>query len=206
MKFKSLLVSGAGTLLVCIFTGCATNDPSKSSVHADPLQTKGSTVADLTKYQIATVVPFSVPQDKDIDPSLGAKFAGDVAIRLQYDFGTLFQEVRQGSPLHQTNELVVGGMITTYKPGDKFARAMLIGLGAASFKGKLELKDGQSSQILLDAPFDKLWAWGGILGASKGIDDMQSETAASVAGTIARAKGWQPATNSLPVPQPQSRK
>jgi Domain of unknown function (DUF4410) len=206
MKLKSLLVTMAGIVLAFGFAGCTTNDPAKSSVHAAPLKTKNSAMVDLTKYQIATVIPFGVTQDKDIDPSIGAKFASDVAIRLQYDFGVLFQEVRQGLPLNQTNELIVGGDITTYKPGDKFARFMLIGLGAASFKGDLVLKDAQSNQKLLDAPFDKLWAWGGFLGASKGIEDMQSETAASVAGTIARAKGWEPPTNNPTVQSSHGRR
>jgi hypothetical protein len=44
--------------------------------------------------------------------------------------------------------------------------------------------------VLLNAPFDKLWAWGGIIGASKGMDDMVAETSASVAATVAHAKGW----------------
>jgi hypothetical protein len=183
-------------LLALAFTGCTTADPTKSSTHAEPLKANEGAKIDLTKYQIATVVPFSVAQGKDIDPSVGAKFASDIAVRLQYDFGSLFQEVRQAAPLNQPNELVVCGTITAYKPGDKFARAMLIGLGAASFKGELTLKDAASQQIILDAPFDKLWAWGGWLGATKDIEDMKSEAAASVAGTIARAKGWQPSTNN----------
>jgi hypothetical protein len=183
-------------LLAFVFSGCTTTDPTKSSTHAEPLKANEDAKIDLTKYQIATVVPFSVAQGKDIDPSVGAKFASDIAVRLQYDFGSLFQEVRQAAPLNQTNELVVGGTITAYKPGDKFARAMLIGLGAASFKGELTLKDATGKQIVLDAPFDKLWAWGGWLGATKDIEDMESEAAASVAGTIARSKGWQPSTNN----------
>ena len=45
-----------------------------------------------------------------------------------------------------------------------------------------------SGKVLLNAPFDKLWAWGGVLGASKAIKDMVAET--SVAATVAHAKGW----------------
>jgi hypothetical protein len=192
-KPKTFLPAWASmACIVLLVAGCTTSDPAKSSTKAAPLKVKDGIQVDLKKYQIATVVPFGVAPGKDIDPSIGAKFASDVAARLQYDFGTLFQEVRQGTPQNQTNELVVGGTITAYKQGDRFARAMLIGLGAASFKGELELKDAQNNQPLLAAPFDKLWAWGGWLGASKGIEDMESETAAAVAGTVARAKGWTP--------------
>jgi hypothetical protein len=63
---------------------------------------------------------------------------------------------------------------------------------AASFKGDLILKDAADNRVLFSAPFDKLWAWGGYLGASRGIEDMVTESAASVAATVARAKGWQP--------------
>ncbi len=81
-----------------------------------------------------------------------------------------------GAPLKTGNELIVTGTIRSYEPGSRFGRAMLIGLGAASFNGDLILKDGTTDTILLSAPFDKLWAWGGILGASKGIEDMVSES------------------------------
>lgn len=192
MKFKSTVLAGTVFLSALITSGCATSNPAVSSTHAQPLQSKNGAKVDLTKYRIATVVPFSIPQNKDIDPSIGAKFANDIAIRLQYDFGNLFDQVREGTPLNQTNELIIGGIITTYEPGDKFERAMLIGLGAASFKGELDLKDATGNETIFAAPFDKLWAWGGFLGMSKDINDMQTETEASIADTIARAKGWQP--------------
>jgi hypothetical protein len=117
----------------------------------------------------------------------------DVAIRLQSHFGPIFQEVRsQARPLGTNDELIVTGTIRDYRPGDRFARAMLIGMGAAKFKGDLILKDGADNRVLLSAPFDKLWAWGGWLGASKGIEDMVSESEASAAATVAQAKGWRP--------------
>ena len=58
----------------------------------------------------------------------------------------------------------------------------------------MTVRDASSGNVLLTAPFDKLWAWGGILGASKGMDDMVAETSASVASTVAHAKGWNPPT------------
>ena len=77
------------------------------------------------------------------------------------------------------------------KKGSKVARFILIGLGPASLEGKIKVVDAANA-TLLDAPFDKLWAWGGIAGASKGIEDMQVEVAASIANTVAQAKGWTP--------------
>jgi hypothetical protein len=178
------------TIGIALLAGCATSNPDTSSTHAKALKTAPGSL-DLSRYRIATVLPFQT--SNNIDSSVGVKFALDVAIRLQSDFGPIFQEVRsQSRPLGTNDELIVTGTIRDYRPGDRFARAMLIGMGAAKFKGDLMLKDGADNRVLLSAPFDKLWAWGGFLGASKGIEDMVSESEASAAATVARAKGWQP--------------
>ena len=47
-------------------------------------------------------------------------------------------------------------------------------------------------QPQLIAPIDKLWAWGDIIGASKGMNNVGEETAAATASLIARSKGWEP--------------
>jgi hypothetical protein len=173
-------------------TGCATSNPDTSSTRAKPLKPENAVGVDLSKYQIVTVLPFQTT-GSDVDASVGVKFASAVAIRLQSDFGPVFREVRKEVPPLGTNdELIMTGTIRDYRPGDRFARAMLIGLGAAKFKGDLILKDGADNQVLFTAPFDKLWAWGGALGASKGIEEMVAETEASIAATVARAKGWHP--------------
>ncbi len=139
---------------------------------------------------MVTVKPFDTSKAKDAEPSVGVKFAEEIARRLKYDFGTLFVEVNMGNPSGATNELIVTGEITKYAPGDKAMRGILIGLGAASFNGDLCLKNNDSQ--LIQVPFDKLWAWGGTLGMSKGIEDMEAETAASIVNTVARQKGWTP--------------
>ena len=92
--------------------------------------------------------------------------------------------------------MIVTGTIKTYRPGSRFARYMLIGLGSAGFEGDLILKNGADNSVVLTAPFDKLWAWGGVLGASKGIEDLMAETAAAIASTVAHAKGWTPTSGS----------
>lgn len=177
-----LLVTGI------LMSGCATT----SSTKAKPLEISNEQSIDLTRYQIVTVLPFDSALDSEIDRSVGVKFASDIETRLENDFGPLFQEVRMDDPLGQNDELIVTGTITTYKPGNKFARGMLIGLGAAKFKADLNLKDSVDGRVLLSAPISKLWAWGGLLGATKGIEDMMNESAAAVANTVARSKGWNP--------------
>ncbi len=194
---KKLVNCGPTALLLCglavLGAGCATDNPAMSSTRAEPLTAAVGAGVDLSRYQIATVLPIASTKS-NIDASIGASFANEVAMRLQHDYGPLFGTVRKDAdPLGATNELIVTGTIRDYRPGDPFARAMLIGMGAASFKGDLILKDATDNRVLFDAPCDKLWAWGGALGASKTIDEMVKESEATAAATVARAKGWQPA-------------
>ncbi len=188
---KRMLIRGIqfgllASILAVMGTGCA----SSTSTKATALKPEVGASVDLSKYQTATVLPFT--SDANIDPNIGEKFADEVARRLQYDFGPIFKEVRKGPQLGKEDELIVTGVIREYKPGDPFARAMMAGVGAAHFKGDLILKDGADNRVLLSAPISKLWAWGGIMGASKGIKEMVTESEAAVASTIAQAKGWKP--------------
>lgn len=193
---KSLFIGGAQFgLIVCALvaleTGCSTTTTT-SSTQAQALKPIAGSAVDLSKYHIATVMPFEPVAGKGIDASVGFKFADDIFYRLQSDYGPIFKEVRKGPPLGTAEEVIVTGTIRDYDPGSKVARMLLIGTGAASFKGDLILRDGVDSRVLLDAPFDKLWAWGGMLGASKDIEDMVAESEAAVARTVAQAKGWKP--------------
>ena len=196
-KMKRTLTKGmqAGLLacaLAVIGTGCSTTSSTRSNV----LKPTTGAGVDLSKYQTATVLPFEPVTGKKIDASIGAKFSDGVVTRLQSDFGPIFKEVRKAPSLGKADELIVTGTIRAYRPGSRFGRAMLIGVGSASFEGDLVLKDGADNRVLYSAPFDKLWAWGGILGMSKSIEDMVSESEAAVAGTVAQAKGWKPSSDA----------
>ncbi|MBI5774124.1 MAG: hypothetical protein HZA89_10325 [Verrucomicrobia bacterium] len=179
--------------LVLAGLGCSTTDPAKTSTKAAPLKLDSSQQVDLKKYSVAIVLPFDTSKAKDTDASVGVKFAENIALRLRTDFGPIFDEVKTGgNPSGQPNEIVVTGIIKRYDPGSKIGRAALIGLGAAKLEGELILKDSTDGKVLLGKPFDKLWAWGGIMGMSKDMAEMVTEAEASIANTIARAKGWIP--------------
>lgn len=179
--------------LAIVLSGCA----STQSNTARPLNL-GSSAPDLNlrSYNAVTVVPFEISTNHVKDPLVGTKFAADIGARLRNDFGNLFQEVRFGSPRGSNDELLVTGTVRKHEPGSMGARVMLIGLGAASFEAELVLKDAATQRNLLTAPLDKLWAWGGMMGAAKDIDRMMAESAAAVANTIARAKGWIPSAQN----------
>lgn len=169
---------------------------STSSTRAKTLKTGGAPATAMADCQHVTISRFAMPA-RAKDGSVGATFAQGIQARLASDFGPLFESVEIGEQARGLpHECLVSGVITKYKPGSRFARAMLIGLGAASLEGNVSVRDASTGNVLLTAPFDKLWAWGGVLGASKGMDDMVAETSASVAATVAHAKGWNaPAAN-----------
>jgi hypothetical protein len=137
-------------------------------------------------------VPFEA-SDTNLDWAVRTEFAEHITRRLLLDFGPLFDQVRQGTSDGGAHGLLVTGLIRTYNRGDSTVRYLGgPGMGGASLKGDLILKDGKDNHIIYQASFDKLWAWGGILGAYKNIDDMQKEVEAAIANTIARGKGWNP--------------
>lgn len=179
----------AAIVVALAMAGCATTQSTKAK------SLKGTTGDDtsVAACRALTVMPFTVPADSKATAATGELFADDIAARLKSDFGPLFESVASGSAARGVDgECFVQGAITKYKPGSRVARFILIGLGAAHFEGNVKVTDAMGGRELMTAPFDKLWAFGGVLGVSKGIENMERETAAAVAGTIARAKGWEP--------------
>ncbi len=168
--------------------GCA----SSNSINAPELTLLEGKDVHFDMYDTVTFVTFELAptNKKPINYAVAENFTKNIATRVEHDFGPIFSEVRYGEPLGQSNELVVSGTITEYNPGDRFMRGMLIGLGAAGFKGNLTAVDGRNRNLLLKAKIDKVWAWGGLLGMSKGIEEMVEESAASAAKTIVVKKGW----------------
>lgn len=184
---RRLALAVATSALVALASGCA----STQSTRAKSLKTDLAAANSLADCQNITVLPFDVPANGKVDRSRAVNFARDVENRLSNDFGSLFDSVEYAEAARGVEkECVVKGRVDKYRAGSRIARAILIGMGSASFEGAVEVQDAASGKSLLNAPFDKLWAWGGIVGASKGIDEMVNEAAASVAATLARAKGW----------------
>ena len=162
-------------ILITFTTGCTTTKSTK----ADPLTASQGANVNLRRYDRAVIQPFDFPNRTA-------------------DFGQLFDEVRQGQPTASTNELIVTGRISEFKPGSRTARLFIPWGPRAVLKGDLILKDAATGNEVLTAPFNKLWGWAGATGALKGIDDMIEETAAAAANTIARARGWEPADRPSP--------
>lgn len=167
--------------LLC--SGCASVATTQNT---SALRVGPQTVVASSQYTTITIMPFTLGTNvTKADPRFGENFAGDIVGRLRTDYEGLFQEVRWNKSNRVPNEAILEGTIRTYKPGSAEARSFLIGLGASSFEGEVVLRDAQDGRVLLAAPFDKLWAWGGALGGSKSIENMQAETAVAITKTIA---------------------
>ena len=189
---KGLIIAGLLTAGGLFLASCA----STSSTRAKPLEVTTGVPVHLGNYRVATVMPFTVTA-ANTDPSVGARLADNIAARLQNDFGPLFEQVRRDvPPLGAEDEVVITGNIHKYQPGNKVARALFGPVASANFDGDVMVKDARDGRVLLAAPFDKFWGWGGALGASKGMDEMTEETAAAIANTVAQAKGWRAAPES----------
>ena len=190
LRLRKLALAAVAVSAVAGLSACTTTQSTRAKALKPTTETAAQSLADC---QNVTVLPFSVPTGKRVDPTAGGELARDVERRLSTDFGNLFASVEYANAARGVeNECVVEGAITKYKKGSRFARAMLIGLGPASLEGNVTVRSGTGTEPLLSAGFDKLWAWGGVIGASKGIEEMTDEVAASIAATLAKAKGWQP--------------
>lgn len=191
MKMRARCIGMIAALaLVLGASGCATT----KSTRAEPLKTTGD-ITDVKGCRAITVVPFEVTAENEkADAEVASAFAGDIAKRLRGDFGALFDSVEAADGARGVDgECLVGGAITRYDPGNRAVRlATVPGVGSVHFEGNIRVTDAASNRELLAAPFDKLWAFSGVIGASKGIQSLVNETAAAAAATVARARGWEP--------------
>jgi hypothetical protein len=188
-RFRTRLLAATALVAVAGLSGCTTTQSTRAKALKPGVTGAAQTVRDC---RALTVLPFTVPAGKRVDASAGQTLAQDVERRLSDDFGALFESVEYGNAARGVaGECVLSGEISKYKKGSKVARFILIGLGPASLEGKIKVVDAANA-TLLDAPFDKLGAGGGIAGASTGIADMQVVVGASLANTVAQAKGWTP--------------
>jgi hypothetical protein len=82
-------------------------------------------------------------------------------------------------------DLTLSCLVTKYKPGSRFARAMLAGLGSAHFDVEYSILDSERNP-LASGMVTKSWSWGGIMGMSKGIEDLVREAAGEIAEDLVR--------------------
>jgi hypothetical protein len=187
---KSLICVGIPALMSLMCFGCGSTATIQNT---SALQITAARDIQAGNYTILTVMPFTLSEDAaQADKKFGENFSGDIVARFRSDYPALFQDVRWNKSNRVPNEAILEGTIKVYKPGSRTAR-FLVGpfVGASSFEGDFVLKDAKDGRIIFAAPFDKLWAWGGMLGTHKTIENMISETAVAITKTVALWKQGQ---------------
>jgi hypothetical protein len=85
--------------------------------------------------------------------------------------------------------VVLRGRVTQYKPGSDTARLMLAGAGSAQLEMVVDVVDAASNTTLARLDPKGLWAWGGALGASRGIADLEKNVAYEIAAWLRQGRG-----------------
>jgi hypothetical protein len=110
-----------------------------------------------------------------------------------------FTEVVRGTPPEaRAGAVILRAKITQYKPGSETARLMVAGAGSAHLEMAAELIDARSGQSLVQLPIDRTWAWGGVLGASRGIEEMERNVAYELGLYLQRSRGMPAAPAEQP--------
>jgi hypothetical protein len=147
------------------------------------------------------------------DPRAGARKKQDLVetvttrlpdgIRQNLD-SQAFAEVRRGPAESVAAAVVLRAKITQYKPGSTTARLMMAGAGSAHLDLLVQLLDAATGQQLVMFPLDRTWGFGGVLGASKDIPEMERNLARELVIYLQQCKSELDPTRGTGVYTPQT--
>lgn len=156
-----------------VLAGCAAGKVKVNTVVPRSSMEKYRTVAIIVVNDAGPVCP------DNVGPCIQ-----DAAIRqLKVKFPSVFADVRT-APTGADDELFVEVHITKYKKGSRLARAMLIGLGSSKIATDLVFIDSATKGTITTGRLALTWAMGGIIGASKGIEELVDSAGAKIANAI----------------------
>ena len=161
---------------ILLGSGCASTQLALKQTDASVDLKKYTTcyVADTTSAE-GVVVPTSV-----------LKITGD-RIASELRGRDAFETVVREAPADNAQCLNVQTVYTSYRPGSRMLRGLLIGLGTADLKVEVQLQDLQDGRQLAEGKVHEYWGWGGLLGASKGIEGMQDSAIKHIGKGIDKA-------------------
>jgi hypothetical protein len=107
--------------------------------------------------------------------------------QFQTQYPTVFQTVRP-APTGEAEELLVDIHITKYRKGSRFWRSMLIGLGQSKVLTDVNLMDSTTNNQLATGKLKLVYALGGIMGASIGVEDLVNWSGQRTADAVAESK------------------
>jgi hypothetical protein len=179
-------------------TAKAVND-LESAPQVDNVSRRQEHVAAWPKVDLK---PFAILCIEDFvmaDPEAGSRkqdyLVESVPLRLAKfvvaDLGPgVFEEVRQSPACEAAPGVaVLRASIMKYKPGSETARAIIAGAGSAQLRVHVTLANGETGNALSQFDAKGLWAWGGQLGASRGIQDLEKNVAYEMASYLKYSKG-----------------
>jgi len=181
---KRRIRNAAWTLLLVacvVLAGCGGGKVKVATIAPKSSMAKYTTVA----ITVANDAGPACPQD--VAPNL----QGAAISQLLAKFPNAFQEVRP-APTGGEGEMLVEVHIVKYKKGSRFARAMLIGLGSSKLTTTLKFLDSVTKEQLATGQLNLTWAMGGIVGASKGIEDLVNDAGKKIANVIVEQKQGKP--------------
>lgn len=182
MKTRTTLIVGAvACLLLAGLASPALGGDKKRKKHVDKWPD-----VDLSSYSLLFIEDFELNDPKAHKrkkamqvQTVGTRMADMVAEMLEPG-GTFEQVTRGETESTAPDALFLRVEITQYKPGSAVARAMIAGAGSAHLDFTVRLVAAQSGAELLRYPATRTWAWGGIYGASKGIDNIERNVALEI--------------------------
>lgn len=149
---------------------------------------------DLAAYPVLCLEPFVMADPKAADRSqeYQVESAPQRLAKLVTDNigAETFTEVRQSDSCEPAaGTAVLRVRITQYKPGSDTARFLLAGAGSAQIELVATLTDAQSGATLVTFEPKGLWSWGGAVGVSRGISDLEKNVAFETTSYLKQARG-----------------
>ncbi len=167
----------SATVLLTLFaTGCAST----------PCKIKAATAnVDLKACRTICVKAATAADGVVVPTNVLSQATNSVASRLQAS-GKFDAVYTHPCPAGEKAAHVVM-LYTSYRPGSRIQRWLLIGTGTADLKMNVQLADEGEEQVLGQGNVHEFWGWGGLLGASRGIEEMQDTACKHVAEGIVEA-------------------
>lgn len=173
-----------GLSLVPILSGCAPASP------AFQLKLDEAGTTRVRGYTTAVVRTFANDSGEAVPPDVLQDLQKGVIAQLEQCYPQAFQKVTREAT-GAAEELVVSGTIIQYDEGNRFARAMIAGLGSATLVVEVSLADASGSE-LIRSEGRWVFAMGGIIGATFGMGSLVDMAGSQIGDEIARARGLTP--------------
>lgn len=176
-RISGFMAKAMVMVVLLVLVGCATGTVRFGD---------GMDRGDMSIYSTVAIRVTNDVGDK-CPPDVAENLQAAAIRQLQDSYPDAFDDVRP-APRGDEDELLVDVHITRYKKGSRFARAVLIGLGSSQVYTRVDMKDSPSETLLGSGNLELVWAVGGAMGASQGIEDVVNQAGTKIADAIVAFK------------------